>query len=314
VDVIASLPHIYDEPFADSSQIPTTLVSQFTKKHVTVALSGDAGDEMFGGYNRYIWSRRVWPLIASLPGGMRSAARAMAHRLSPAQWDKIFMALNPVLPGKLQVRGAGDKLHKLATAFGAEDTDALYRSFVSQQQNPGTILDGISELPSLLDDSGICPAGLDYAEKMMYLDQMTYLPSDILCKVDRATMSVGLESRVPFLDNEVARFAWTLPVATKLNRGVSKWPLRQVLKNYVPEELYDRPKMGFGIPVGNWLRGPLRDWGESLLGEQNLKDSGFFNAGVVRKEWAEHQTGQRNNQHSLWGVLMFQAWAMSNDS
>ena len=276
MDVIARLPEIYDEPFADSSQIPTTLVSEFTRKHVTVALSGDAGDEMFGGYNRYTWSRRVWPLIDSLPAGMRGIARAMAYRLSPAQWDKVFMGFNPILPAKLQVRGAGDKLHKLAAAVGAKDTDALYRRFVSQWQNPGDILEGIPESPSLLDDPHACPAGLSFIEKMMYLDQMTYLPSDILSKVDRATMATGLEARVPFLDNEVARFAWTLPVETKLHRGNAKYPLRQVLNRYVPKELFERPKMGFGIPIGDWLRGPLRDWAESLLDENSLKDGGYL--------------------------------------
>ncbi len=309
VDIISRLPEIYDEPFADSSQIPTTLVSQFTRQHVTVALSGDAGDEMFGGYNRYIWSRRVWPLINSLPAGMRGIARDMAHRLSPVQWDRIFMGLNPILPGKLQVRSAGDKLHKLAAALGAKDTDTLYRNFVSQWHNPGDILDGIPEVPSLLDDPTACPAGLHFIEKMMYLDQLTYLPSDILCKVDRATMSTGLESRVPFLDNDVARFGWSLPVETKLHRGIAKWPLRQVLKRYVPEELFERPKTGFGIPIGDWLRGPLRDWAENMLNEQSLKSGGFFHAGVVRKQWMEHLSGRRNHQHALWSVLMFQAWS-----
>ena len=312
VDIITRLPEIYDEPFADSSQIPTTLVSQFTRRHVTVALSGDAGDEMFGGYNRYIWSRRIWPLINRLPPGMRGIARDMAQQLSPKEWDRVFSASNPILPGRLQVRGAGEKLHKLATAIGAKDTDALYRSFVSQWQNPGQIIPDVPEAPSLLDDPDVCPGGLDYVEKMMYLDQLTYLPSDILCKVDRATMSTGLESRVPFLDNEVARFAWTLPVETKLHRGIAKWPLRQVLKRYMPAELFERPKTGFGIPTGDWLRGPLRDWTESMLNEQSLKDGGHFNVGVVRKQWAEHLSSRFNRQHSLWGILMFEAWRKEN--
>lgn len=308
VDVIARLPEIYDEPYADSSQIPTTLVSQFTRKHVTVALSGDGGDEMFGGYNRYIWSRRIWPLLNSFPPGLRKIARDMAYRLSPTQWDVVFSALNPMLPRKFQVRGAGDKLHKLANAVGARDTDALYRSFVSQWQNPAQIISNVQERHSLLDAPEACPPGLDFVEKMMYLDQLTYLPSDILCKVDRATMSASLEARVPFLDNEVARFAWSLPVLTKLHRGNSKWPLRQVLKRYVPEKLFERPKAGFGIPVGDWLREPLRDWAEDLLSRANLEDGGWLNAKAVRNNWAEHLSGRRNLVHQLWSVLMFLSW------
>ena len=308
VDIIARLPEIYDEPFADSSQIPTTLVSQFTRKHVTVALSGDAGDEMFGGYNRYIWSRRIWPMIDSLPAGIRGIARDMAHRLSPVQWDKIFSILSPILPGKFHVRGAGDKLHKLAAAIGAKDTDTLYRSFVSQWQNPADILDETAESPSLIDDPNAYPERLHFIEKMMYLDQRSFLTDDILCKVDRATMSTGLEARVPFLDNDVARFAWSLPVEIKLHGGVAKWPLRQVLKRYVPDALFERPKMGFGIPIGDWLRGPMRDWAEDLLDEKQMRAEGYLRVDVVRKAWAQHLSGRRNLQHQLWCVLMFQAW------
>lgn len=308
VDVIARLPEIYDEPFADSSQIPTTLVSQFTRRQVTVALSGDAGDELFGGYNRYVWSQRIWPLLSALPTGLRGIGRDMAHRLSPAQWDRIFSVLNPILPGKFQVRSAGEKLHKLANAVGARDTDALYRSYVSQWQNPGQVVIRDVETSFLLDDARVCPAGLHYVEKMMYLDQITYLPSDILCKVDRATMSTSLEARVPFLDNDVARFAWSLPTSTKLHSGISKWPLRQLLKRYLPEKLFERPKTGFGIPVGEWLRGPLRDWAENMLSEQRLRSDGYFQTDIVRKQWQEHISGRRNLQHSLWSVLMFQAW------
>ncbi len=308
VDVIARMPRIYDEPFADSSQIPTTLVSQFTQKHVTVALSGDAGDEMFGGYNRYIWSKRLWPLLNSLPVGLRGLGRDMAHSLSPAQWDRIFSAFNPIVPNKFQVRGAGEKMHKLANAAGARDTDALYLSFVSQWQNPGETIFESQEAFSLLDDPQACPVGIDYVEKMMYLDQMTYLPSDILCKVDRASMSTSLEARVPFLDNDVVRFAWSLPTSTKLHRGISKWPLRQVLNRYLPANLFERPKAGFGIPIGDWLRGPLRDWAEEMLSEKNLVEGGYFKPKVVRQHWAEHLSGRRNLQHSLWSVLMFLAW------
>jgi asparagine synthase (glutamine-hydrolysing) len=307
VDVIARLPEIYDEPFADSSQIPTTLVSQFARRQVTVALSGDAGDELFGGYNRYVWSQRIWPMLSILPTGLRRIGRDMAYRLSPEQWDRVFSAFNPILPGKFQLRSAGEKLHKLANAVGASDTDALYRSYVSQWHNPEQVVIGNVETSPLMDDARICPAGLHYVEKMMYLDQITYLPFDILCKVDRATMSTSLEARVPFLDNDVARFAWSLPISTKLHSGISKWPLRQLLKRYIPDKLFERPKTGFGIPVGEWLRGPLRDWAESMLSEQRLRSDGYFQSDVVRKQWQEHLSGRRNLQHSLWSVLMFQA-------
>ncbi len=307
-DVITRLPELYDEPFADSSQIPTTLVSRFARKHVTVALSGDAGDEMFGGYNRYTWSRRIWPILNSLPQGLRGIGRNLANRFSPTEWDRIFSIYNLVMPGKLQVRGAGEKLHKLAISVGAQDLDALYRSFVSQWQNPEQILNGGQERPSLLDDPHAYPRNIDFVEKMMFMDQSTYLPSDILCKVDRASMSVGLEVRVPFLDNEVARFAWSLPVSTKLHNGIGKWPLRQVLKRYVPEDLFERPKMGFGIPVGDWLRGPLQDWAEDLLSEPSVADGGYFNVKRVREIWRAHLSGHRNHTSQLWSVLMFMAW------
>ena len=308
LDVIARLPEIYDEPFADSSQIPTTLVSQFTRKHVKVSLSGDGGDEFFGGYNRYVWSKRIWPIINSFSPGLRETGRNLAHRLSPPQWDRIFSIFNPLTPSKLKVRGAGEKLHKLATSVGARNTDELYRAFVSQWHNPEKVSTQGKELPSLLDDDQACPTNLDFVEKMMYLDQLTYMPSDILCKVDRASMSVGLEARVPFLDNDVARFAWSLPVSTKLHNGISKWPLRQVLKRYVPENLFERPKMGFGIPVGDWLRGPLQDWAEDLLSEPSVADGGYFNVKRVRETWRSHLIGHRNHTPQLWSVLMFLAW------
>lgn len=215
---------------------------------------------------------------------------------------------NPVILGKLKVHGAGEKLHKLATSVGARNTDELYRNFGPQWQNPEQISTQGKEWPSLLDDDQACPKNLDFVEKMIYLDQLTYLPSDILCKVDRAFMSVGLEARVPFLDNNVARFAWSLPVSTKLHNGISKWPLRQVLKRYVPEDLFERPKMGFGIPVGDWLRRPLRDWAEDLLSEPSLADGGYFDIKRVRETWRAHLSGHRNHTPQLCLVLIFLAW------
>ena len=308
LEVIHRLPQIYDEPFADSSQIPTTLVSQFARRHVTVALSGDAGDELFGGYNRYLWSSRIWPALEHMPGGLRSVAGSMLRRVSPRRWDRWLEIANRGLPDRCRVRGGGDKLHKLAAALGARTPDGLYRSLVSQWQRPAEALAGPTEPEFLERHFADAAPGLHYVERMMYLDLLTYLPDDILCKVDRASMSTGLEARVPFLDNELVSLAWDLPLSSKIHRGVGKWPLRQVLRRYVPEGLVNRPKMGFAVPIGEWLRGPLRDWAEAMLSERRLSEGGFFHSGVIRGLWAEHLSGRSNVQHALWGVLMFESW------
>jgi asparagine synthase (glutamine-hydrolysing) len=307
-DVIATLPSIYDEPFADSSQIPTTLVSRFTRKHVTVALSGDAGDELFGGYNRYFWTARVWPRLERMPCWLRHRFAKLIHAFSPAWWERWFDVSNLIVPAKLKVRGGGEKLHKLAMAMDAETVDELYRGFVSQWQNPEEVLINGSEPPFLARHLGALPGSLGSIERMMYLDSITYLPSDILCKVDRASMASGLEARVPFLDNEVVELAWSLPLDVKIHRGIGKWPLRRLLNRYVPEKLFGRPKMGFGIPIDSWLRGPLRPWAEEMLDEKRLKESGYFNVPLVRSRWQEHLSGRRNYQHLLWIVIMFEAW------
>lgn len=312
LDVIGRLPQIYDEPFADSSQIPTTLVSQFTRKHVTVALSGDAGDEFFGGYNRYFWSKRIWPKLQKLPVDVRKRLARIVQQGSPADWDRFLNVLNLLVPSQLRVRGGGDKLHKLAAAMEAESTDELYRSFVSQWQRPEDVLLGNNEPMFLNRQIAAVPGNLGYVERMMYLDMMTYMTDDILCKMDRASMSTGLEARVPFLDNDLVALAWNLPIDVRIHNGLGKWPLRQVLKRYVPEELFARPKAGFGIPVGDWLRGPLRNWAEELLSEKQLADGGCFRPEVVRKQWAEHLSGKFNRQHSLWSILMFEAWRRKN--
>ena len=307
-DVIARLPQIYDEPFADSSQIPTTLVSEFSSHHVKVVLSGDAGDEMFGGYNRYSWSERIWPKISIWPMPLRKkiAGFIMAHR--PALWDKMFAFANRVIPSRLRVRGGGDKLHKLAMALDARTVDDLYRSFVSQWHYPDEVLMQGTEPAFLNGEMERVPAGLHFVERMMFLDTVTYLPSDILCKVDRASMSTGLEARVPFLDLELAEFAWNLPLHDKICGGISKALLRQVLCRYVPAKLFERPKAGFGIPIGDWLRGPMREWAEDILSEEGLRRTGYFRPEVVRKIWSEHLSNRFNHQALLWGVLMFEGW------
>lgn len=308
LEIIARLPRIYDEPFADSSQIPTTLVSEFTRRHVTVALSGDGGDELFGGYNRYFWSARMWPLLKRFPEGMRRRIGALLQRASPAQWDRVFHLTDWMMPDAMRVRGGGEKLHKLALAMGSHTPDDLYRCLVSQWQSPAEVLTSGGEPPTAINSPTAVPGQLHFVERMMFLDAVTYLPDDILCKVDRASMSASLEARVPYLDNDVVELAWQMPLAAKVHRGVGKWPLRQLLKRYVPEELFERPKAGFGIPIGDWLRGPLRPWAEELLSEERLRRTGHFNIALVRAKWSEHQSGRLNNQHALWSVLMFQAW------
>ena len=306
--IIARLPQIYDEPFADSSQIPTTLVSEFTQRHVTVALSGDAGDELFGGYNRYFWSARIWPFLNGVSGPMLRRIGGLLQRVSPAEWDGLFRYTNWLIPNSMRVRGGGEKLHKLAIAMGARSPDDLYRCLVSQWQQPSDVVPAGREPATSIDSAAAVPSRLHFVERMMFLDAITYLPDDILCKVDRASMSTSLEARVPYLDNEVVALAWRMPLSTKIHCGVGKWPLRQLLKRYMPEALFERPKAGFSIPIGDWLRGPLRDWAEDLLSESRLYATGYFNVPLVRRKWTEHLGGRLNNQHALWSVLMFQAW------
>ena len=304
MDVIPKLPHIYDEPFSDSSQIPTFLVSELTRQHVTVALSGDGGDELFAGYNRYFWAQALWRKLQFLPLPLRQGAAAMLRAVSPADWSRLF----GVLPSRLRPRQAGDKLHKLADLLALSNCDALYRRLLTHWEDPAAILREGTEPTGILWDKSLTGEFPDFMERMQFLDTVTYLPDDILTKVDRASMAVGLEARVPMLDHRVVEFAWRLPRNMKLRHGQGKWLLRRVLGRYVPDELIDRPKMGFGVPIDSWLRGPLRDWGEALLEEGRLRDEGFFDPKPVLEKWREHQQGKRNWQYLLWDVLMFQAW------
>lgn len=316
--VIGQLPTMYDEPFADSSQIPTHLVCCAARKHVTVALSGDAGDELFGGYNRYFWGPRIWNRLAWLPYPVRRALGAAIAMVPVSGWDALSRPVNALLSPRLNVAHVGEKAHKLSARLsGVRSLDDLYLSLVSEWQDPAKVVrcepgSRIEELPCLLADP-LPVAGLDDEQlRMMYRDSTTYLPDDILCKVDRAAMAVSLETRVPFLDHRVAELAWRLPIDMKIRGNVSKWALRQVLYKYVPRELIDRPKTGFGIPVGEWLRGPLRPWAESLLDEARLRTDGYFFPFPVRKRWTEHLSGRSDHTASLWAVLMFQAWLDSN--
>ncbi len=304
LDTIARLPDWYDEPFADSSQIPTVLVSAMTRRSVTVALSGDGGDELFAGYNRYLWGAALWRRLGPLPAGLRRGAAGLIRAVRPQRWDALFA----LLPDSRRPRQPGDKLHKLAGVLGAADPDALYRRLVSQWEEPDAVVRGGREPRGALWDGRAAATAADFVERMQYLDSVTYLPDDILAKVDRASMGVSLEARVPLLDHRVVEFAWRLPPSQKIRDGTGKWLLRQVLHRHVPPALTDRPKSGFAVPIDRWLRGPLRDWAEDLLDEGRLRAEGFLDPVPIRARWDEHRAGIRNHQHSLWSVLMFQAW------
>ena len=302
--VIPRLPALYDEPFGDSSQIPTFLVSQLARQHVTVSLSGDAGDELFCGYNRYQATHNLWRKLSRLPLSVRKFAASTLTSVPPAMWSLAARLAG----GSGQL---GDKIHKGAGVLASDSAQALYLGLVSSWQDPAAVvIDGI-EPPTLLSGNAPNLPGLNDVQRMMALDLMTYLPDDVLAKVDRAAMGVSLETRVPFLDHRVVEMAWRLPLSMKLRDGQSKWILRQVLYKYVPRALIERPKMGFGVPIDSWLRGPLRQWAEALLDESRIEREGYFRPAQIRQKWREHLTGQRNWQHQLWNVLMFQSWLES---
>ena len=303
LEVIPQLPEMYDEPFADSSQIPTYLVSAMTRRHVTVALSGDGGDELFAGYNRYSLGRRFWRVLSLLPRPIRHYAARAINALPADQWSGFF----ELLPTRLRPAQPGDKLYKLASVLALDDAAALYRRLVTHWE-PRALMPGTDEAQGVLWDESIARDFPKLLERMQFLDLVTYLPDDILTKVDRASMAVGLEARVPLLDHRVVEFVWRIPRQSLIRNGVTKWPLRQILYRHVPPKLVERPKMGFGIPLGEWLRGPLRDWAEALLDAKRIREAGLMDANVVRQTWKEHLSERQNHQYLLWDVLMFEAW------
>jgi asparagine synthase (glutamine-hydrolysing) len=306
-EVIPRLPELFDEPFSDSSQIPTFLISQLAKRHVTVALTGDGGDEVFGGYNRYRWHGRVWNMVTRSPRFMSAGLGGALTILSPAAWDKIFKLGTPFLPASIGQKLAGQKLHKLANIVTSRSKRDLYRQISSVTPYPSELFtaefrDIVADaMPNSFD-------GPDFVEEMMYLDTITYLTDDILTKVDRASMGASLETRAPFLDHEIIEFAWTLPLSMKIKDGTGKLVLRKVLEKFVPSALTERPKAGFAIPVGAWLRSELRDWAEGILDPARLRAQGYLDVEAVRKKWNEHLSGRRDWEAQLWNILSLQAW------
>ncbi len=304
--VIPHLPTLYDEPFADSSQIPTYLVSKLARESVTVSLSGDAGDELFGGYNRYLWGSRVWNKVRWMPLIVRQTLGVAINKISVNTWDSIGNSL----PNSSRVSLMGDKAHRMAHRLkNVKSLDDVYHSLVTEgYKEDGLVVNDKAALITKLDNNDIVSGIVDSEHRMMLLDSLTYLPDDILTKVDRAAMGVSLETRIPFLDYRVAELAWRLPLDTKINNGETKWPIRQVLYKYVPKVLIERTKAGFAIPVGQWIRGPLREWAADLLNEERIRREGYFNPELVQQLWQQHLSGKYDWTPRLWAILMFQAW------
>ena len=313
LDVVPKLPNLYCEPFADSSQIPTFLVSALARQHVTVSLSGDGGDEIFCGYNRYLFTNKLWKVLKITPFALRKLVGKTVKSLPDAGWRKTFEFLDVITPSKFNGVILGDKLKKGSDVIASNNLLSLYKGLVSNWQDPSSVVIGEGEHAEIFSTDIKMLSNLGDIEKMMAIDLVSYLPDDILVKVDRAAMGVSLETRVPFLDHHIIEFASKIPLSMKLNNGIGKSVLRDILYKYVPRELIERPKMGFGIPVAEWLRGPLKEWAEELLDESKLACQGLFYPKVVRKMWSEHLSGIRNWQSQLWAVLMFQAWLQNEE-
>jgi asparagine synthase (glutamine-hydrolysing) len=302
--VVPRLAEVYDEPFADSSQIPTLLVAELARREVTVSLSGDGGDEVFGGYNRYRWIPAIWDRVRPIPRPLRRWAASGLGAVPAPWWDQAIR----VIPRRRRPRLAGTKVAKVSQVAGLDGPEAMYRRLTSHWPRPTELVLGAREHPTLVSSPTEWPAAPTLAEQLMAVDLVTYLPDDILVKLDRATMAVSLEGRAPLLDHRVVELGLARPLWWKHHHSVSKWALREVATRLVPPELLDRPKMGFGVPVGTWLRGPLRPWAEALLAPDRLRRHGVLAPEVVSATWEAHQRGRRDHSYELWDVVMFQAW------
>ena len=296
IDLIQKMPTVYSEPFADSSQIPTTLLCNLVRKHVKVALTGDGGDELFSGYTRYLFAQKSFRFINNYPQKLRDYFTQIIKMTSPSVMNNFGKAI--------RVKRLGDKLHKASEIISLNNFQDFYETLTTYWPDKTIISNSNSEIYNFNDN-------LDNIENMMLADQLNYLPNDILVKGDRASMSVGLETRTPFLDHKITEFAWSLPRNFRIEKNNGKRILREILYRYVPRKLVDRPKQGFGMPVNDWLRGPLREWTEDLISNKNLPNDGLLNGDLVRKVWIEHLSGSRNLEYKLWPVLMWQQWQMN---
>jgi asparagine synthase (glutamine-hydrolysing) len=314
LDVIPMLPSMYCEPLSADSQIPLYLISKLARQHVTVALSGDGGDELFGGYNRYLGARRIWSRLQSMPGPVRHACASLLRSMSPASWDRLFVLAKPVLPERFRLAIPGTKAQKLADVLELETEMDYFRRLTSHWQDPERVVLGGDEHLTMMTNPALQPEADCFEHWMMAMDGQMFLPDEVMAKVDRAAMAASLETRSPLLDHRVVELAWQMPFRMKIRDGQGKWLLRQVLYRHVPRELVERPKKGFGIPIDNWLRGPLRAWAEGLLSENRLRSEGYFDPVPIRTLWRQHLQGSHNWQYQLWPVLMFQAWLAAEQS
>ena len=308
LNVIPKIPNIFDEPFADSSQIPTYLISKLASSNVTVSLSGDGGDELFGGYNRYYKGYSAWKNFSRMPYPINYIFSEIICSINPEKWNFLYNHFGKYISDEKNYKNIGDKLYKMADIIKINNPQDMYLSLVSFWNNTEQIVLNSSEPMSTPRDYDNWVENLDDRENMMFLDTISYLPDDILTKVDRSSMAVSLESRTPFLNHSLVELSQRIPIELKIKDGKGKWILRNILNDFIPANFIDKPKTGFGIPIAEWLRGPLKEWAEALIDSSRLKHDGYFNAELVTNMWDKHLNKSRNYGHHLWSILMFQAW------